>query len=564
MSGFSFPPPPPPPPKVDQPGGAQQGTQYSSETRGRGRGRYQNQRGQRRGDGNQFANGDRQHDRQQNTAPYGHSNPSWPQQQPRTSNLPPGAYVNPNFVPTPFATGRGNSNAGSNHANARPQLLSDRGGSPSRTVAGHKRKLEALRGPVQERKPPPPTPPSIPSFGVPLSAPPSRVEVPHVAGAERAVRSKSGDRTKSLGLVPTSLEAQHSSSESEDDAREVDEEAMYAELGDKLTFEHNGVIMSLTSQADLADWKKERQKKWPTNARMREKEETRYRVGEERKRLLAGANLLNARASTGQLRTTAVRQQLSMDQKERSGPSEVHEPSTARKPESELEKMKKQLSEQTKHLEALRKKVADSEARNRETQRQRDLNDSNAAKVTDTGVMPDDEETQHLEEIDGSTGAMAVSNVTKEAAPDDDQESSKDSSSVISSDSASEDSDEAPPEEVTSKPEPTTAPHSQKPVCRYFAASGHCRDGDACRFRHERSEGTGDGVASRSLQRPQQSVRPSPRAHVDGKERKSIHERLVEQEQGEADRLALKVIKYLGGAGFFNSDDTVAAAVEHQ
>ena len=35
--------------------------------------------------------------------------------------------------------------------------------------------------------------------------------------------------------------------------------------------------------------------------------------------------------------------------------------------------------------------------------------------------------------------------------------------------------------------------------------------------------------------------------------RKSIHERLVEQEQIEEDRLTLKVIKALGEAGFFKA-----------
>jgi hypothetical protein len=70
---------------------------------------------------------------------------------------------------------------------------------------------------------------------------------------------------------------------------DVDEEAMAAELGTKLTFEHNGTIISLSSPADLARWKSERLKNFPTRTRMAVKADEKRALGDMRKKLLAEA-----------------------------------------------------------------------------------------------------------------------------------------------------------------------------------------------------------------------------------------------------------------------------------
>jgi hypothetical protein len=85
-------------------------------------------------------------------------------------------------------------------------------------------------------------------------------------------------------------EPHYSSSEHEADDQDadedVDEEAMFAELGTKLTFEHNGSIIALSSPADLARWKSERLKNFPTRTRMAAKVDEKRAMGDMRKRLL--------------------------------------------------------------------------------------------------------------------------------------------------------------------------------------------------------------------------------------------------------------------------------------
>jgi hypothetical protein len=64
---------------------------------------------------------------------------------------------------------------------------------------------------------------------------------------------------------------------------------MFAELGTKLTFEHNGSIISLSSPADLARWKSERLKNFPTRTRMAAKVDEKRAMGDMRKKLLIQA-----------------------------------------------------------------------------------------------------------------------------------------------------------------------------------------------------------------------------------------------------------------------------------
>lgn len=337
----------------------------------------------------------------------------------------------------------------------------------------------------------------------------------------------------------------------------MDEEAAYAELGNKLTFEHNGVLTSLNSQADLAAWKRERKKNWPTQERKAEKYQERHRIGEERKRLLASARLLGKPLrrddpTTRGQRGGSFRAEASnvVGAEGASLQSSAH----SKKPETELDKARREVEERTKQLEHLRKRVAESEEKNRKARARQSLDTPNsmASKMESEAFVqpPTIPSAQESGIIDADGEADEVE---EEAEPSDD--SSLESSSVVSSDSSpAEDSDDERPEEIASKPPVEPTPSRPTPVCKYFAASGYCRDGDACRFRHEGPSKQPGSVEKQQggLQRQQYGFskfqRPGHDTHVRSK---GIFERLREQDEAEEYKLALKVIKYLGGVGFF-------------
>ena len=371
---------------------------------------------------------------------------------------------------------------------------------------------------------------------------------------------KTKTASKGLGLTPGADTPQYPSSDSEDGGREVDEEAMYAELGTKLTFEHNGVVMSLGSEADLAAWKKERQKNWPTQARMGEREEERRRVGEERKRLLASAasfqmssdrNKSKPKTRRGNGYGHRTRNEAQSQNSDQCDPGMTH---ADHDEENELQKTKREVAEQTATLDELRRKVKQSEARYRKARAQQDQYEKN-----ESTIKPETEDAEDLGltstfngENDDDPDIKAESVGT--TVSDGSDHSSSESSSVLSSDSSSgADSDDGPPEEVASKPPVVAAPSQDVPICRYFAASGYCRDRDSCRYRHELPPNRLD--PKWRPQQPSQDLlqsRASRPPAIESKiEKKSIFQRLMDQEQGEENRLALQVIKYLGKAGFF-------------
>ena len=248
-----------------------------------------------------------------------------------------------------------------------------------RTAAGHKRKLDALK-PHNEtpKKPGPPTAPAVPSFGA--SFLPSKPSVPLINSSTDKRNSGSTPKGRSLGLTPVSFG--FVDAESDNEAENVDEEAMYAELGDKLTFEHNGVVMSLKSQADLIAWKKERQKNWPTKARMSEKGEERRRIGEERRRLLGIAAPL----------ISPLRR------------SKVSQPAKTEAPASTVVN----VDEQIRRLSELRKRVLDSEAKNREARTQEIQGDSTDPAVDAAANPTNEPPDQATEDVQIGTTAMAT------------------------------------------------------------------------------------------------------------------------------------------------------------
>jgi len=384
------------------------------------------------------------------------------------------------------------------------------------------------------------------------------------AAKDRHVHSSKPAR-KSLGLTPGTEDLQYPDSDSGGEDREDDEEAAYAELGNKLTFEHNGELLTLTSAADLAAWKSERRKRWPTRQRMADRYDERREIGEERKRLLEGAYAYNM----PKFSHTTLDNRRNIDLATDSSPvvpARPTQPETAtglRNPETALDRAKRDVQERSKQLENLRRKVAESEARNREARAQKDHGTAAIAELPTTLEHPDhstmppdnDIDSDPRPPLDEDNDAQTVVN-DKEVVRAIGEDAAELSSIISSSSSSVVDSDDEPPEESSSKlTKPTTEVNEDRPLCKYFAR-GHCSAGNACRFKHEGPVQQGDGIAANQRQygnadKPPRSRYLDIQTEAPASRKKGIFERLLEQEQDEEDRFALKVIKYLGGAGFF-------------
>lgn len=386
----------------------------------------------------------------------------------------------------------------------------------------------------------------MPSFGASILPPPPAAPNRQPANTKLADSgNKSAGGSKTLGLTPSNGIPPAYPSDSEDE--DVDEEAQFAELGTKLTFEHNGEVMTLNNEADLAAWKEERRKQFPTNNRVSQKESERLRVGEERKRLLAAVAKLHQapRNRHVQTKTRSLRgaQEPSEDQNRRPQPdattSERDDGLAGIQPVQEVKETTTDTNEEPT-AEAPTEAPATIQQANPGGSANVDTDMNMTAAAEEQAEVPKrlpgiDMDESEDESTAEATGAKPASE------SEEDEESSSDSDS----------DDDGPPEQTSSKPPPSAASDAQGPVCRYFAASGRCRNGDGCRFRHELSS---KAPSARPVQ--PQEARPAfdryaPKLDPKPHDRKSIFERLVEQEQEGDDRLALQVIKALGQARFF-------------
>jgi hypothetical protein len=428
-----------------------------------------------------------------------------------------------------------------------------------RTQAGHKRKLDALRGPQQprEKKPGLQTAPAVPSFGAPILPPTPPVTTVRPSAQPQIVnipsRAQAGART--LGLTPKEGVEPDYPSESEDE--DVDEEAQFAELGTKLTFEHNGEVMTLNNEADLAAWKEERRKQFPTTDRVSQKHGEALRIGEERRRLLAAVARLHQapRNRNSEVKTRSLREAPNITEA-----TIVPTLLDADMPEKESATVQSatpgiQEIEDLAESAPIASAPAITEDHALSTQ-DLDMHGNDTVVPAQEYALPQPKLDQpgklpgiNMDETDDESDAEAaaadedvatVATVEDEAAPISDADSD----------------DDGPPEQVSSKPRPSAASEARRPVCRYFSASGMCRDGDSCRFRHELSS---RAPSARPAQpQPDKPAFDRFASKLDPKidVRKSIFERLMEQEEQSDDRLALQVIKALGQAGLFKQPET--------
>ncbi|KXT10825.1 hypothetical protein AC579_1943 [Pseudocercospora musae] len=543
MSAFHFPPPPPPPPTSNTrqvTPNYQSGGHSNQRGRGRGRGRGSDRGGQRGGRGRgrgQHGSGQIPHEA---LASHGNGN-----HMPRTNA---GHAINASYAPqlqSGYPSGNWNvdfqnptlsyheinTNAQAQQGHLAQRRHGDALGNssfpgPPRTLDGHKRKLDALRvsEPRKVVKNGTATAPAVPSFGAPVVVPRPQ-EIPRVQ-----------PRKKSLGLTPGDADPVYSSSESDNEDEDVDEEKLYKALGEGLIFEHNGSIMSLNNVADLAEWIKERKENFPASFRLSEKEEKKRRVGAERKRLLA-----EAKAALGDRIVRRISQKLNRNGGERVPQDAgrniaLQEAAQRRRPsQPDIDASSGSEALTAAHIEAnvphfgLASQATPATESVAELQRP-DPTSTSPTNHLQAGVAPARVEAKSFEKKFGETEEAIVSK------PEEEED---DISSISSTSSSSDSSDDGPPETLTTKPPPLS--NMKRKPCKFFSATGRCRDGDVCRFKHELKP----EVRRRD---PYAPILDEP----EKRSKMSLYQRLLEQEEEAEEKLALQVIKYLGKMGTFD------------
>ncbi|EDU50816.1 NUFIP1 multi-domain protein [Pyrenophora tritici-repentis] len=535
MAPFKFPPPPPPPkatsseqPYANQRGGHNRG----GADRGRGRGGNQNRggsfhsvgentrgghghnrgRGDGRGRGGQRGGqgGGQQHNRGGGNH-NGGFNANHGQHQSNAPPIPasPHAYVNPAFAgnaPTqsqaqqPFdpnalaqvmsymstpagvqsmaafanhMTGAGNASPSYPPPSSPQYQQPDARYSPSQH-AGQKRKLGDRNNNTRQQGSKPPrakaaVPPQVPSFGFALP-PPSAVQP--------------GNKKRRVNL---GLSKQHVSEESSDE-EDIDEEAAFAQKlkGGGFVFEHEGEMISVQTDAELAEWRKDRRRHFPT-------EKSKIEKAEEAARKRA-AELDFLRKLQGK------------PPKEHHVDTQVR-PTKSRYTSKEDQAKKENEKQRQEELAALRKKLHESMIKKQ------------AAPRVDLGLG-----------YASDTASEEESSVLSESSIVSSSEESEEDS-----ESGSDDSDEAPAftsSKIAPPPVKVPPPHPAAPqshtkstnLCSNWKRSGKCPYISKCKYQHPPKEDENKLVG--------------------------LYERMVEQELVKADQLALDAIKYLGQHGF--------------
>ncbi|OCL06857.1 hypothetical protein AOQ84DRAFT_68967 [Glonium stellatum] len=397
--------------------------------------------------------------------------------------------------------------------------------------------------------------PAVPSFGFALPTVSQQSSSPADA-AENSSRRKR--KFNQLGLTPRSEERENSGDE------EVDEEAAFQSAVEGLVVTYKGHTSALNSPSDIAAWIQERKKRFPTKARIEEKkkeEEIEKAHKQEMHRRVKEQAVANKKErSDSRPNRIQMTKNLSLD--------------------NEDEHQKKVLEKQLKKAEKLRKMLQRSEEK--------------AAKAADAlaqahpfykptspsagGVQGVDDEPADMqstmrsdEQVHPVTTVKATNlNEERQILEDESRKSedmhqrvnlgldydsntsgsetgveSDDSSSTSTSDSESEpdlsssdinDSDSAPKAESSKLKKPVRIPppkakaqlqRTEASICSAYKKTGKCRYGRHCKFSHSLGQ-----------------------AGQEQKTRKRLYDRLVEQEQREADMLALQAIKHLGKNGF--------------
>lgn len=436
--GFSFPPPPPPPPVAAS---SVRPADAASRARARGRGGGGGSHGSAsfgmggtRGRGGNRGRG-RGRGHQQQQFPQGRG---WGPLPPSTDGL----TTHPNL---PQAVNGG----AANH--------------PSPVAHLPKRPHENALGPAsssQLRKAPlPSSSPAVPSFGY---QPPS---VPATTEPQEKRR-----KINQLGLTPSTTDYREASPKVGDEEAQL---AQRTQLDGILEFNYRGKNASLSTPEDIAAWIEERRRRYPTAARIAAKE----REEKERKQ----------EASEAQTKRKEAAQQEKEKQTPTKGAATIVDESTTSNKDSTKEPG-----------------VAVNEGKPDETSA---TSKKSLIKASLARAGINEDELTAVSDDDGDSSTFDDSDTTDPDSEEDEEGDDRDGDSSDSSSSSSSSSDSGPetktsrrlaPERVpppirkapNSNPGPKDTPENanrrkSNRICRYFAKSGHCRNGLNCMFRHE-------------------------------------------------------------------------------
>ncbi|KAL8768698.1 MAG: hypothetical protein Q9209_005116 [Squamulea sp. 1 TL-2023] len=376
--------------------------------------------------------------------------------------------------------------------------------------------------------------PAVPSFGNPLP-----VKPPTPVIEAKKAKKKKKRRVNQLGLTPKTDE--HVSSSEEED---VDEELKLATtvVAASLEFTYKGQTSTLHTSDEIASWLEERKKRFPTAARRAKNEERLQKLRDEteqKKQALKAERLLERQkrtlekdkqaiqqdkadtAARAKLKVERLRQKL---QKEERRIAKAESKSLKRAPSFEADEATKRPRLEAQTGGDKRTEVVVATAGRREL----DLTSKNspvadppepvADPLTPTSQPPLPDQEVKPEELQNRIIASAVSadNTSDDTLDDDDDTSSSGSSSSgMGSDVEGPETASSRPNGPRKVPPPRKVDRQEKAVCRDFLNTGRCRRGKRCRWRHALPE------------RGQKKAEEETLLRV---ERKSLHQRLVEQE----------------------------------
>ncbi|KAL8640599.1 MAG: hypothetical protein Q9226_008728 [Calogaya cf. arnoldii] len=416
--------------------------------------------------------------------------------------------------------------------------------------------------------------PAVPSFGNPLPVKPPAPQV-----ESKKSKKKKKRRVNQLGLTPKTDE--HVSSSEEDD---IDEDVKLAatveaaSTAPQLQFTYKGETSTLQNPDDIASWLEERKKRFPTAARRAEKEERLRKDREEQIEKKRAEKLLERQKRTLEKDKQAIQQ----DKEDAAAKAKLKveklrkrlEKEERRIAKSEAKSLKRSATEPDDELLPEAKRVkreesigadeevlavpASGDVHNRDEKSQSDAEAESSNPIPDPltptsqPAMPDPEIKPEIN-LDQPLSDLKVlqPGVADESAPKlglkseekqngkVDSTASVDDISISSDDTLEDDSedddtsssgsscseshtDAEGPETASSRrkgpqrvPPPKKGDRQAKAICRDFLQTGRCRRGKRCRWRHALPE------------RGQRKAEEETPIRV---ERKSLHQRLVEQE----------------------------------
>lgn len=349
----------------------------------------------------------------------------------------------------------------------------------------------------------------------------------------------------------------------------------------RMKVEYNGEVYDLTSPAELAEWIAERKKCYPTKRRVEEKKvevqkrmEERKRIEEETRAAAAAADPLSGLARTlppvprerprdrekdrqklwRQGDSATVKQEFEASTEKPSEPDGA--PIQPSQGES-LDEARRELEKQMLKVQQLQELLAESEAKAAAMAGGSTAENGlpQPMSVAETAPSPAKQGEKNDKLAEGEAGGAALqallNHLSEPGQPNPEAvplvtevpEAEPKSPGALHEQPQgvphdSDSSEDEAPEEATSKsngPVRVPPPNSERRICQTFATTGRCKYGPKCKFKHVGSEAT---RVARNETAPTK--------------RKTLFQRMVEQEREEENRIALLAIKHLGSVGFFS------------